>query len=204
MRGLLVCQLLRPTRPIGDRGAPRSRTRTRARGPRRRGRGCEFRGDLLLVQGLYQIKPSLPFTPGMEVAGTVRAIGAGRCRRRGGDPLALVLRWVRVRRSCCRGRSVGIPRARAAGQAAGLVQSYATMLFALTRRTTVAAGERVRCSGPEVGSDSPPWIWPRRSAREVVALPSSRAKLEAPPSRRAPTRRSRTSDGATSRPRSVR
>ena len=33
--------------------------------------------DALLVQGLYQIKPPLPFVPGMEVAGTVRSVGDG-------------------------------------------------------------------------------------------------------------------------------
>ena len=33
--------------------------------------------DALLVQGLYQLKPALPFTPGMEVAGTVTSVGDG-------------------------------------------------------------------------------------------------------------------------------
>lgn len=33
--------------------------------------------DLLLVRGSYQLKPSLPFTPGMEAAGTVVAAGDG-------------------------------------------------------------------------------------------------------------------------------
>jgi NADPH:quinone reductase len=32
--------------------------------------------DLLLVRGSYQLKPSLPFTPGLEAAGTVVAVGA--------------------------------------------------------------------------------------------------------------------------------
>ncbi|MDX1731313.1 MAG: alcohol dehydrogenase catalytic domain-containing protein, partial [Aurantimonas coralicida] len=31
--------------------------------------------DGLLVQGLYQAKPDLPFVPGMESAGTVVAVG---------------------------------------------------------------------------------------------------------------------------------
>jgi NADPH2:quinone reductase len=31
--------------------------------------------DLLLVRGSYQLKPSLPFTPGLEAAGTVIAVG---------------------------------------------------------------------------------------------------------------------------------
>ena len=38
--------------------------------------GLNF-GDALMVQGNYQEKPALPFAPGMEVAGVVRALGPG-------------------------------------------------------------------------------------------------------------------------------
>src|SRR5262249_7638673 len=37
--------------------------------------GCNF-FDILLVQGKYQQKPPFPFTPGAEVAGTVRGLGS--------------------------------------------------------------------------------------------------------------------------------
>ncbi|HXZ85241.1 MAG TPA: NADPH:quinone oxidoreductase family protein [Myxococcota bacterium] len=37
--------------------------------------GCNF-FDILLVQGKYQMKPSFPFVPGAEVAGTVRELGS--------------------------------------------------------------------------------------------------------------------------------
>ena len=33
--------------------------------------------DVLIIQKKYQIQPELPFTPGTEIAGTVRALGAG-------------------------------------------------------------------------------------------------------------------------------
>lgn len=33
--------------------------------------------DVLIIQNKYQFKPELPFTPGNELAGTVRAVGAG-------------------------------------------------------------------------------------------------------------------------------
>ncbi|KEJ88733.1 NADPH:quinone oxidoreductase family protein [Sulfitobacter donghicola] len=38
--------------------------------------GLNF-GDTLLVKGSYQEKPALPFTPGMELAGTITAVGEG-------------------------------------------------------------------------------------------------------------------------------
>lgn len=33
--------------------------------------------DTLMVKGRYQVKPPFPFTPGVEVAGTIEAVGAG-------------------------------------------------------------------------------------------------------------------------------
>lgn len=33
--------------------------------------------DILLIAGKYQVKPPLPFTPGLEVAGTIEEMGAG-------------------------------------------------------------------------------------------------------------------------------
>jgi len=33
--------------------------------------------DLLLTRGMYQLKPSPPFAPGGEIAGTVTAVGEG-------------------------------------------------------------------------------------------------------------------------------
>jgi NADPH2:quinone reductase len=33
--------------------------------------------DALMVQGLYQVKPPLPFSPGMELAGVVKEVGEG-------------------------------------------------------------------------------------------------------------------------------
>jgi len=38
--------------------------------------GCNF-FDILMVQGRYQVKPAFPFVPGAEIAGVVRAVGAG-------------------------------------------------------------------------------------------------------------------------------
>jgi NADPH2:quinone reductase len=39
------------------------------------GCGVNF-ADSLIIQGKYQIRPDLPFTPGMEVAGKITALGA--------------------------------------------------------------------------------------------------------------------------------
>jgi NADPH2:quinone reductase len=41
--------------------------------------------DVLTVQGKYQVRPALPFTPGNEFAGLVRAVGAGVTSVKVGD-----------------------------------------------------------------------------------------------------------------------
>src|SRR3989454_4768411 len=41
-----------------------------------RAAGCNF-VDILMVRGQYQVKPPFPFVPGAELAGVVRAVGAG-------------------------------------------------------------------------------------------------------------------------------
>ncbi len=46
--------------------------------------GINF-ADLLLISGTYQEKPAFPFTPGMEVAGTVTEVGTGVSSLRVGD-----------------------------------------------------------------------------------------------------------------------
>src|SRR5262249_16863975 len=54
--------------------------------------GCNF-PDILMVQGKYQVKPPLPFTPGHEVAGVVRAVGPGVTRVRPGQRVLAMLGW---------------------------------------------------------------------------------------------------------------
>ncbi|WP_298539222.1 NADPH:quinone oxidoreductase family protein [uncultured Aquimarina sp.] len=41
--------------------------------------------DTLIIQGLYQFKPELPFTPGSDVAGIVKAVGSGVKHLKVGD-----------------------------------------------------------------------------------------------------------------------
>src|SRR5204862_4659369 len=41
--------------------------------------------DVLIIQNKYQFKPPLPFSPGSELAGVVKAVGADVSRWRPGD-----------------------------------------------------------------------------------------------------------------------
>jgi NADPH2:quinone reductase len=92
--------------------------------------------DGLLVQGRYQIKPPVPFVPGMEVVGEVVEIAAdvdaNFVGRRflanlgfGGYATHAVARVDRL---------VAIPDAMSTGQAASFLQSYLTGWFAFVNR----------------------------------------------------------------------
>lgn len=137
--------------------------------------------DGLFVQGRYQIKPPLPFTPGGEVAGKVTAVGDGVDRITAGD---------RVFAMCGLGgfashvtlpaRSVvPIPGELSYGQAAGLVQSYGTMLFSFTRRTFLAPGEWVLVLGAGGGIGLAAIDVARHLGARVIAAASSEEKLAA-------------------------
>src|SRR6266508_724749 len=49
--------------------------------------------DAIMVAGHYQIKPSLPFSPGFEAAGVVAACGEGATRFRPGDRVMAILSY---------------------------------------------------------------------------------------------------------------
>jgi NADPH2:quinone reductase len=137
--------------------------------------------DGLFVQGKYQIKPPLPFTPGGEVAGDVVAIGAGVEGIAMGDRV-LAMPWLSGFASHVElpaGAVVPIPGDLTYGQAAALVQSYGTMLFSLTRRTQVAPGEWVLVLGAGGGIGLAAIDVARHLGARVIAAASSEEKLEA-------------------------
>jgi NADPH2:quinone reductase len=137
--------------------------------------------DGLFVQGRYQIKPPLPFTPGGEVAGDVVAVGDGVDHVAVGDRV-LAMPWLggfASHVSVPARSAVPIPGALGYGQAAGLVQSYGTMLFSFTRRTQLAAGEWVLVLGAGGGIGLAAIDVARHLGARVIAAASSAEKLAA-------------------------
>src|SRR5258707_15617496 len=49
--------------------------------------------DILMAEGAYQVKPPMPFTPGMEGAGTVVAVGAAVKNIKVGDRVLTSLEY---------------------------------------------------------------------------------------------------------------
>ena len=105
--------------------------------------------DGLLVQGLYQAKPDLPFVPGMEAAGEVIAVGPEVTRFSPGDRVvALLDHGGYAERVAAPERSVmPLPEGLDAGEACALLCAYGTAHYALKQRAELKPGETVLVLG---------------------------------------------------------
>ena len=114
--------------------------------------GCNF-PDILIVQGKYQKKPPLPFSPGVEVSGIVRACGPKVRRFTPGDRVFALMGGggyaeavvVPERRVYALPASLGFDE----GAAFGLV--YQTSWCALVHRAALRAGEWLLVHGAAGG-----------------------------------------------------
>jgi NADPH2:quinone reductase len=137
--------------------------------------------DALIVQGKYQIKPPVPFTPGTEIAGQISAVGEGAESWSVGDRvmattgLGAFAEQVAVRADGV----LRLPAELSFGQGASFGQSYATMMFAYTRRTIVGETETVLVLGAGGGIGLAAIDLAKALGARVIAAASSADKLTA-------------------------
>ena len=170
-----------PRSTAGRRGGARPRGRGRARSSSTSRRPARTSSTPCSCRGSTRSSRRCPFTPGH---------GGGRRRGAVGDGVDRVAVGDRVLARLLGGYAsqVVLP---AAGDRAGarrrcrrarppaLVQSYATMLFALTRRTSVAPGEWVAVLGAGGGIGLATVDLAKALGRRVVACASSRRRSSA-------------------------
>jgi len=137
--------------------------------------------DGLLCQGRYQFKPPTPFVPGGEVAGEVTAVGLGVAGIAVGDRVIAFTGFGGFAEQVAVPALSLIPMPDTIdfGQAATLIQSYCTVLFTLTRRTSLAAGEWVLVLGAGGGVGLAATDVATALGGRVIAAASSQDKLEA-------------------------
>jgi len=109
--------------------------------------------DALMARGLYQMRPPLPYTPGTDAAGVVRAVGAGVTHVRPGDRVACG-HWTGAwaeRMVAPAAQVVPLPPELDFATACTARYAYGTAYYALSQRALLPPGETVFVSGAAGG-----------------------------------------------------
>jgi len=136
--------------------------------------------DALLVRGLYQVKPSLPFIPGIECAGTIAALGEGVTEFAVGDRVAAMsprfgtyAEAVVVPAS----HAYPIPDALDFDHAGALLCAHGTAYHALVQRAALRSGETLLVAGAAGGTGLAAVQIGHALGAHVIAACSSEEKL---------------------------
>jgi len=147
--------------------------------------------DLLMMSGQYQHMPDPPYTPGLEFAGEVEAIGSEVTRCAAGDPVMIdpflagprtsgayrgggFASWVVVPERAALPR----PRGLDFDQACNLLGSYETAYHCLVARGQLAAGETVLIHGASGATGLAAVHVAKCVGATVIATGRTDAKLE--------------------------
>lgn len=136
--------------------------------------------DTLIVEGKYQFKPDLPFSPGGEVAGIVDAVGDKVSGVAIGDRVIAFTVYGGFAEAVCVDYRAIVPMPESLGfeVAAGLVLAHGTTYHALVDRAQIKAGENLLVLGAAGGVGlAAVQIGVALGAR-VIAAASSDEKLE--------------------------
>ena len=110
--------------------------------------------DTYIRSGVHAIKPSLPYTPGLDAAGVVEAVGEGVTRVAAGDRVytAGTVSGAYAELAVCKESQVyRLPERVSFAQGAGVFTPYATAYRALFNRGQGKAGESVLVHGASGG-----------------------------------------------------
>jgi NADPH2:quinone reductase len=135
--------------------------------------------DTLIIQGLYQFKPSPPFSPGGEVAGVVKAVGAGVENVQPGDRVIAFTAFggyaeeVLVEAVSL----IPMPDSMDFETASAFVMTYGTDIHALKDRAQLQPGETVLVLGAAGGIGLAAVEISKAMGAKVIAAASSEEKL---------------------------
>lgn len=140
--------------------------------------------DALLVSGNYQVKPELPFVPGLEVAGTVMSAPPGALVRTGDRVLALLKTgglmgggFSQVTDAPLAG-VVAIPSEMPYEDASALMLTYQTGYFGLHRRANLRSGEVLLVHAGAGGVGSAAIQLGKAAGATVIATAGSETKVD--------------------------
>jgi NADPH2:quinone reductase len=135
--------------------------------------------DLLMIQGLYQDRPPLPFVVGTEMSGIVAAVGEGVKHVAPGDRVVAACGRTLAERVAAKAAVViPAPRKLDFPAAAGICITYFTTMHALKQRAQLRAGETLLVLGAAGGVGTTAVELGKQMGAVVIAAASSDAKLE--------------------------
>lgn len=136
--------------------------------------------DMLMVQGGYQLKPPLPFTPCTEFSGIISAIGADIAGLKVGDAVMGSIRYGAASEQVTARASDCMPKPAAFGfdEAAAFLVAYKTAYVGLIVRGTLKAGETALIHGAAGGVGLAAVEIAKREGAQVIAMASGKHKLE--------------------------
>ncbi|HYC14864.1 MAG TPA: NADPH:quinone oxidoreductase family protein [Stellaceae bacterium] len=141
--------------------------------------GINF-ADLLIVQGKYQEKPPLPFSPGFEIAGVVTELGPGVAGiRLGARVLGMMEHGAYADEAVLPAeRVIPIPDGMEFALAAGFPVAYGTSYGALEWRARLQAGETLLVLGAAGGVGLTAVEIGKAMGASVIAVAGGAEKLE--------------------------
>jgi NADPH2:quinone reductase len=135
--------------------------------------------DVLIIQNKYQFKPPLPFSPGSELAGVVKEVGAGVQGFKPGDKVMAFTTYgafaeeVKTEAS----RLIPLPQKMDFVTGAAFLLTYGTTDHALRDRGALAAGETLLVLGAAGGVGLAAVEIGKALGARVIACASSEEKL---------------------------
>jgi NADPH:quinone reductase len=136
--------------------------------------------DTLIIQNLYQFKPELPFSPGGEVAGIVKAVGEGVRHLKVGDRVFALAGWGGYAEEVLLDAKRCFPTLPNMDfvTAASVMYNYGTSYHALKDRAQLQKGETLLVLGAGGGVGLAAVELGRIMGAKVIAAASSEEKLE--------------------------
>lgn len=136
--------------------------------------------DVLIIQNKYQFKPPLPFSPGSELSGVVKEVGAGVTNVKPGDKVIAFTTFgafaeeVKTEAS----RLLPLPEGMSYEAGASFILTYGTTDHALRDRGQLKAGESLLVLGAAGGVGVAAIEVGKALGAHVIACASSDEKLE--------------------------
>ncbi|MCI4668617.1 MAG: NADPH:quinone oxidoreductase family protein [Bacteroidia bacterium] len=136
--------------------------------------------DTLIIQGLYQFKPPLPFSPGSDISGVVKSVGEGVKHVKEGDEVFGIVPYggfaeeVIVPKAACFPKPVSMDFK----TAAAFMMAYGTSFYALKNRAKLEKGDSLVVLGASGGVGLAAVELGKLMGARVIACASTSEKLE--------------------------